>query len=169
MSLHEVLQQRTIPELENGQVRRIAGLPPNVGPLNHKHLEIAKNNLDQDFAVVGLTERFDETVELLCVHLDWPRKGYMPWNVAPKSQVDLEIPSETWALLKERNALDMSLYDYAVERFDRQITILQPGFDRSVERNRSYNKRWYRHWHQWGVAPLRNIKRVIRRRSLLGR
>ncbi|MDG2223122.1 MAG: sulfotransferase family 2 domain-containing protein [Rubripirellula sp.] len=166
MSLHGVLEQRTIPELENGQVRRIAGLPPDVGTLNREHLELAKQNLDQDFAVVGLTERFDETVELLRIHLNWPRKGYMPWNVAPKKQAELEISSETWALLQERNSLDVSLYEYAVQRFDRQIASLQPEFGRSVEHTQHYNDRWYRHWHQWAVVPLRSIKRVIRRRKL---
>ncbi|QDT59402.1 Sulfotransferase family protein [Stieleria bergensis] len=161
MSLHDALKERAIPELENGQVRRIAGLPPNIGPLTQEHLEIAKHNLNEDFAVVGLTERFDETVELLRITFGWPRKGYMPWNVAPKTQNKSESSVATSQLIDERNKLDRSLYEYAEQRFDHQIAGLQPDFSVSVERTRQFNRNWYRHWHKWGIAPLRQIKRKM--------
>ena len=165
MSLREILEQRMMPELENGQVRRIAGLAPDIGPLNREHLEVAKRNIDQDYSVVGLTERFDETVELLRIHLHWPRKGYMPWNIAPKKIAGTKLSTEMLELIENRNKLDVHLYEYATQRFDRQIASLQPEFDISVRRTRRYNQRVYRHWHNWAARPFRNLKRALRRRQ----
>ncbi|MDG2384692.1 MAG: sulfotransferase family 2 domain-containing protein [Pirellulaceae bacterium] len=169
MSLPEILEKRAIPELENGQVRRLAGLPLNIGPLDQAHLQTAKRHMDQEYAAVGLTERFDETVELLRILLRWPRKGYMPWNVAPPRQAELEISSEARQLIEDRNAFDIDLYAHAVQRFDRQIASLQPEFDISVKRTQHYNQHWYRHWHQWAVTPVRNIKRLIASHQRAGR
>lgn len=162
MSLHDALQERAIPELENGQVRRIGGLPPHIGPLTQDHLELAKHNLDKHFAVIGFTERFDETVELLRNTLGWPRKGYMPWNVAPKTSVKPKYSAATSQLIEARNQLDKNFYEYAEQRFEHQIARLQPDFHAGVERTRKYNQNWYRHWHKWGIAPLRHIKRLIK-------
>ena len=169
MSLIEILEKRAIPELENGQVRRLAGLSPDLVPLDQEHLQTAKRNIDQEYAAVGLTERFDETVELLRILLGWPRKGYMPWNVAPARQTDATVTSEARQLIEDRNAFDIDLYAHAVKRFDHQIASLQPEFDKSVKRTQHYNQHWYRHWHQWAVRPFRNIKRIVSRHQRAGR
>src|SRR5207249_2987233 len=52
-------------ELDNGQTRYLAGaLDLPVGQCTRKHLEEAKRNLDTYCAVVGLVERFDESLLL---------------------------------------------------------------------------------------------------------
>src|SRR6185436_7498297 len=50
-------------ELDNGQVRLISGCGrrPPYGACSREFLELAKQNLRERFALVGLAERFDET------------------------------------------------------------------------------------------------------------
>ncbi|MCP4066671.1 MAG: sulfotransferase family protein, partial [Phycisphaeraceae bacterium] len=60
-TLEEILEARSLPELDNGQVRRLAGVQPDAGPTDRSHLDLAIQNVDEEFTAVGFTERFDES------------------------------------------------------------------------------------------------------------
>ena len=166
-TLEEIMEARSLPELDNGQVRRLAGVQPDAGCTKRSHLELAIRNVDEEFTAVGFTERFDESFQLFRTELGWPRRGYMPWNIAPKKDRGSSPPPDLLALIAERNAFDIELHEHATRRFDARIAELGPTFMTEVERNRRFNRNWYRHWHRFGVVPFRSAKRKavsIRRR-----
>ena len=160
-TLEEILDARSLPELDNGQVRRLAGVQPDAGPTDRSHLDLAIRNVDEEFTAIGFTERFDESFQLFRTELEWPRRGYMPWNVAPKKDRGNQTSPELLALIAARNVLDIELYDHATRRFDARIAELGPAFQAEVERNRRFNRDWYRHWHRYAVTPFRTAKRKV--------
>ena len=163
-TLEELLEARSLPEIDNGQVRRLAGIQPDAGPTDRSHLDLAIRNIDEEITAVGFTERFDESFQLFRTELGWPRRGYLPWNVAPKNDRRNQPSPE---LIAERNAYDIELYEHAKRRFDARIEELGPAFQAEVERSRRFNSGWYRHWHRFGIVPFRLTKRktaLIRRR-----
>ena len=160
-TLEEILEARSLPELDNGQVRRLAGVQPDAGPTDRSHLDLAIRNVDREITAVGFTERFDESFQLFRTELGWPRRGYMPWNVAPKKDRGSSPAPELLALIAERNALDIELHEHAARRFDARIAALGPAFEAEVERTRRFNRNWYRHWHRFEVGPFRAVKRKV--------
>lgn len=160
-TLEQLLEARTLPELDNGQVRRLAGVQPDAGPTDRSHLDLAIRNVDEEITAVGFTERFDESFQLFRHELGWPRRGYMPWNVA-RTRAHEDPPDRALhALIADRNALDLELYQHAARRFDERISKLGSAFEAEVDRNRRFNRNWYRHWHRFGVVPFRSAKRKI--------
>ena len=62
-TLREFVQERLAPELDNGQVRQLTRLRLGEGEVSEDALALAKRNLKR-FAVVGTTERFDDSLRL---------------------------------------------------------------------------------------------------------
>ena len=158
-TLEEILEARSIPELDNGQVRRLAGVRPDAGPTDRSHLDLAIDHVDHQIAAVGFTERFDESFQLFRAELGWPRRGYLPWNTAPIAAREAPKPPDLLALIAERNTFDVELHAHAARRFDARIAELGAGFEAEVERARRFNSGWYRPWHRFGVVPFRAAKR----------
>jgi hypothetical protein len=78
----------------------------------------AKQRLEQ-FAVVGLTERFDESVQLLCYTFGWEVPSEIPrLNVATDSFSRGPVDDEIRRLLKEKTSLDHELYRHAQALFE---------------------------------------------------
>lgn len=81
----------------------------------------AKQNIDAHFALVGLTERFDETLLLMKHILGWQKHLYVKHNVSnnrlPKPQCSPEIID----CIRAYNQWDIELYNYAQNLFDQQI------------------------------------------------
>lgn len=92
-----------------------SSLPNNI--TDESLLRIAKSRLDQ-FAFVGITERFHESMLLLSNLFGWPPVSYIESrNRAPtRLQVD-ELSAETRDAALEILALDIELYRYAQRRF----------------------------------------------------
>jgi hypothetical protein len=80
-------------------------------------LERAKYNIQQNFALVGIMARFDETYGLMSKLFDWPIKHYLPRNVAQQRSNIKEISVQTIRLIEKFNALDMELYEHATRLF----------------------------------------------------
>lgn len=81
----------------------------------------AKNNIDR-FAVVGLTERFDETLMLMKKTLGWKTFPYYEnINVNPKRIKLTDIPKQTLRVIERHNELDCELYEYAKKRFEERV------------------------------------------------
>ena len=83
---------------------------PNIS--DKELIEIAKKHLD-DFAFVGITEKFNESVLLLCYTFDWlPIYSKMKINVAKKRLKQEDIPKKIIGIIKEKTNLDAELYNY---------------------------------------------------------
>jgi hypothetical protein len=103
----------------NKQVARICGgSSQRLGLELPVMLEIAKLRLNE-FAFVGVLDRFDEGIQLLTYTLGWdPIAEYETLNQAPRNTKKPDIDGELLALLRERNKYDIALFEYANQLFD---------------------------------------------------
>lgn len=122
-SLDDWVARCNLNEMDNGQTRRLSGSMDSVrfGECSTEMLERARHNVQQNFALVGITERFDETYGLLSKLFNWPIKRYLPMNVAQQRSSINEIPARTIRLIEKFNALDMELYEHATRLFADRI------------------------------------------------
>jgi hypothetical protein len=149
-------------EMDNSQMRAIvADTTTPYGACTQEILERAKSTVDELFSVVGIAERFDETLVMLRRVFGWSKLHYVVANVSPHRISRSTVPAETIGLIEEQNRFDIELYEHAVRRLDRQI-MAEPDFDRDLARFRRGNARY----HPWGVLSYSIPSRL---RTRLGR
>ena len=121
-ALKRLLKQHTATtrELFNLQTSMIAGdewADPE-RPADRAALERAKQNLRTHFQLVGLTEEFDLSLRLLSRSFGWKVGFYTKKNVTRRKSRIETLDTETRTLLRDANALDHELYQFARELFD---------------------------------------------------
>jgi hypothetical protein len=112
-----------LPETDNGMVRRLSGAFPEaaIGRCSRQMLERAKANLAQ-FALIGLTHRFDEFYALLASRLGLAMRTFVVSKVnAMRPRFD-QLHADTLAELEQRSALDRELYRFAEGLFLQQMS-----------------------------------------------
>jgi Galactose-3-O-sulfotransferase len=153
MSLEQFVESAADPGVDNEQTRMIAGagagevlrLSPTGGrerkeppDLDRAALEQAKRNLDR-FLVVGLTERFDESFILIRRALGWKLPMYETRNVSKGAKPP--PPSErALELIRDRNRLDLELYDHAEELLATAVHRQGWSFQREVAAFKALNQ-----------------------------
>jgi hypothetical protein len=104
----------------NAQTKMIAGLGTSYDFLADKctldTLARAKANLRDYFSLVGITERFEDTLALAKCILGWKVPYYASFNSTPR--VARVISPEMRNVIAEYNSFDVELYSYAVDIFD---------------------------------------------------
>ncbi|WP_420645708.1 sulfotransferase family 2 domain-containing protein [Candidatus Leptofilum sp.] len=111
----------------NNQTRFVAGTWLEDIPCTEETLSLAKQHIEQDFALVGLSEQFDTTLLLLKHHFNWPRLPYYhSRNVTQNRPSREQVDDETLAIIHETQAYDLALYNFAQKRFEE--TVRQLGF-----------------------------------------
>jgi hypothetical protein len=106
-------------EMDNGQTRRLAGemsLP--CGQVTPQLLERAKRNLAGRFAVVGLTERFEESLILLHRAFGWPLYRIDSRNVGSDRPPRAGVNEETLEVIRKHNRFDLELYRFGAALFE---------------------------------------------------
>jgi hypothetical protein len=118
-SLDDWVARCNLLEMDNGQTRRLSGSRDSLGfgECSAEMLERARHNVQQNFALVGITERFDETYGQMSKLFDWPIRHYQPRNVAQQRSGIKETSVRTIRLIEKFNALDMELYEHAARLF----------------------------------------------------
>jgi hypothetical protein len=84
--------------------------------------ERARSNLERHFSVVGLTERFEETLALLKVRFGWKLDQYLSFNRTPDRPPKRKLPATTVELIQQYNRWDVELYHAGVQLFEKQLT-----------------------------------------------
>jgi hypothetical protein len=150
---------------DNAQTRTISGVwqKPGFGECTQQTLETAKRHLRQHFAIVGLTERFDETLLLLRRGFRWRNVFYTRHNVTSDRPRRDELSPSTLDALVEANRLDIELYRYAAELFEGQVRQQGPSFAGEVRRFQLAN-RWVSlpMWGYWQVRKI-SVRAIVRR------
>lgn len=142
LTLEQFATQSGYRQADNGQTRRLAGLEPDFGVCYDDLLAQAKRNVAEHFVMVGLTERFDESLVLLRRALGWSLNLQYWKRLENKERPSMEsIDAGTLAVLRERNWLDMQLYAYVSELFDEQVRAAGSGFVAEAEQVRLQNSR----------------------------
>lgn len=143
---------------DNGMTRKIAGISDEI-PFQSYGKEIldkAKDNIENHFSSIGLSEYFDESIVLMQAKYEWTRPYYIKQNVTDGRKKVTEINSSTLKIIEHFNALDMELYDYIKKIFRNQIEHFGDQFDSSVKKYKSCNAKYS------GVyGTLKKIKKAI--------
>ena len=155
------------PLVRNEQARQIAGpFPDGTAEASDSTLAQAKRNIIADIPVVGLTERFDESVLVMQNVLGWAPPRYARRKVAPRQQSTV-VPLELRALIADLNSVDVQLYEWVRARFDalvKQHGVTAP----KVQAFRRENTRYLRRRNATSKAllvsnRLRGLRRSTRR------
>jgi Sulfotransferase family len=108
---------RLIPHRHNFQCRLIAGVE-NGATGDERLLEMAKEHLTESFSVVGICERFEESLMLIAKTFGWDVPFYENHKVSKnRSPVD---PSSI-EMIQEHNRLDLELYEFGKKLFDESL------------------------------------------------
>jgi hypothetical protein len=120
-TLKEYIENKLTIELNNGQTRILAGIGwgAEFGKCPASMLEQAKENLETHFTAVGVSEKFNEFLQLLNHKLGWEIPKYERQNVSENRLKLEEIDPETLAVVEKYNRLDMELYRYGNKMFKR--------------------------------------------------
>lgn len=122
----------------NRQVRLLAATDPGTEP--EAALATAKDRLRHDFAAVGLTERFEESLLLFRRRLGWTRMPfYVSRNVNTDRPSTAELPEDSVEAVRAQNQLDLALYHFARERFETAWEAMARDVEQELRRFRRWN------------------------------
>lgn len=107
----------------DAQVRRVAGV---AGRARGSMVRRAVRNLRRDFAVVGLTERFDDTLRLLEATLGWTVRPVARVNVTRDRLGPEDLSAAELAAIRDANRRDLELYEAARTMFEERVAALGP-------------------------------------------
>ncbi len=126
---------------DNGQARLLStlGAITDYGKGSAEMLESAKKNIQEHFAVVRLTEKFDATLILMQAKLNWKIPVYFKQNTTKNRPAKKDISRDTLKLIENYNELDIELYKYVQNIFEEQLN-QHPFFKRELKNLRLINR-----------------------------
>ena len=162
LSLKQLLERKEASEeLLNLQTRIIAGVEPS-GGVDRMALEQAKENLRTHFSFVGLTEEFSASLLLLARTLGWSFPFHVKRNASRKKNPWEQAGSETLAMLREANSLDLELYEFGRALFQAQLERAGESFEPELRRFQKMNF--------LGAHAYEQYENVVRRaKKIIGR
>lgn len=124
MSLKDYICSGITKELNNSQTRLLCtkAALETYEQGSKEILESAKKNLQEEFAVVGLAERFDETLILLKRKFKWNLPFYIKANTTKDRPLKNDISQETLKIIEKYNELDVELFEFVSKKFQAVIT-----------------------------------------------
>jgi len=142
MDVAEYIASGISDEMNNGQTRLISGVGASVpfGECSPELLQIAKKNITEHFAVVGLSEMFDESLLIMKDVFDWKTPYYKSRNVAKGTAPRKSLSKETLEIITRYNELDFQLYDFAEKRFAEIMADQPPSFAERLQRFKKMNR-----------------------------
>jgi hypothetical protein len=143
LSLEDYIRSERDPALHSSQVRRIAGRRRRERP-GPDALDEAKRNIEEHFAVVGLTDRFDESLLLAARRFGWRKIAYRRQNEGRARPRREDLAPDLLRILERANELDRELLEFARERLQRQLDASGMDVERELARlrRRSSLYRW---------------------------
>lgn len=122
---------RESPSGNNEQTRMISGIRSEFN-ITRKTLDMAKHHL-MEMAVVGLTEKYQETLMLLKYIAGFNIVKYRAINKGVKRPKTADVSKKTIELIKKHNWADLELYDLAKEIYDAQVAAMPPAFQKDLD------------------------------------
>jgi hypothetical protein len=127
-TLHDYAVTRASHELDNDQVRWLCArhhFDVPVGQVSRAMVDEAKWNLANAFSVVGIMERFGQSVRCMEAAFGWDRTALPDRKNVNRARPRLgEIPEDTLRAIEEINRYDLELYQFALELFEEQAVRL---------------------------------------------
>jgi len=122
---------RDSPAGNNEQTRQVSGLRSQFN-ITERTLDMAMYHLRQ-MAIVGLTERYHETLMLLKHIAGLTITRYRPVNRGVKRPKIDDVPASTVELIKQHNWADIELFKLAKEIFEKQLEKMPPKYFRDLD------------------------------------
>jgi hypothetical protein len=140
-------------ELDNGMVRRFSGVGLHAKRCPKEALDKAKGNIEKYFSLVGVQERFQDTVHLASAMFGVNFTEYHINKGVDKKNTEQKLSLKMRQRINEMNRLDNDLYQWVVDRFDKNMLnpskpIIIPGGSRT-----DYGEA--KLWHAIGSSPKR--------------
>lgn len=127
---------------DNGQTRRLAGIAqpskywvgnkPEV-ECTKETLEVAKQNLMNYFSVVGVVDRFCESLWLIKKEFGWKLPFFTKTNVTNIRPTMQELGMESLDIIMKHTEFDHELYDFARKLYERRIQQEGRAFHRELK------------------------------------
>jgi hypothetical protein len=157
MTLEDYVTSGATIEVNDDQVRLLSGIDAGWDGVTGEMLRTAKANIDQHFPVVGIAERFDESLLLFKRVLGWPQVLYpRPLNVTTDRPAREAIPRAAMQAIEKHNTLDLALYEYARGRLETALRVHGIG---------AWNRLQFRTVNRFVQRPLWESARAIRRHT----
>lgn len=141
-------------DINNGQINRLGGLPFED---ENTQLTKALKNIETYFPIVGIVEKYDESLMLMKNYYGWTWPYYVVVNKnkkKPKTIISPEIEN----LIIEKNQGDYKLYLEMNKRLDAQIYNSTDYIEKQVKRFKSLNQLFI---HQKMMALHNKIKKLF--------
>lgn len=141
------------PELDNGMVRRFSGIGLEPYPCPREALDMAKDNIEKYFSVVGVQERYEDTVQMVRATFEVNFSVFHVNKGVQKQRQGQKANLAVKRRIKEMNRMDSDLYNWIYERFDRKLAtptppVIVPGGGRT-----DFDK--VKLWRAIGNSPMR--------------
>lgn len=135
LSLEDYIRSERDPAMHNHQVRLLSGgRPDRRNRPGRGSLEKAMRNVEDHFALVGLTERFDESVVLAAHLFGWRKTAYRRQNEGRGRPRREDLAPELLMILERTNELDRELLEWARARFQQQLDVSGIDVERALAR-----------------------------------
>ena len=156
MTIYDFVQSGVNPFLINGQTQLISG---KTGEIDNPIIEseelfsLAKENIENDFLFLGITEMFDETILILKNMLGWHMPYYSIANRTKKKPNYDAVNPTIISFIKEHNQLDIKLYNITKTSLLNRIAEENDIFQDRINKFKKINKL---------LNPLFSYSRAIR-------
>jgi hypothetical protein len=137
-SLEQAMVEMSIPQLNNLCTRFLCD-DPSPDRLPESAIDEAKANLSE-FAFIGVTERFHESMALLRRTFSLDAAPYDDRHVNANRPPAEEIPEDQRALIVEYNAMDVELYELGLQLFEDALARADEGLTDEAEELRALNE-----------------------------
>jgi hypothetical protein len=149
MTLDEYLDSGIGIESQDYQVRLLSGCPEldvsrhpaggriSAPPVEPRHLELAKRNIEQHFIAAAPVEAFNSFLLMLRAMYGWKlwQILFVRHNIGNGGSAPTEpISATSRRRLEETNRYDMQLYDWVKARFAEQTREMEPELSRDLRR-----------------------------------
>lgn len=169
MSLRDYVSSAITPQLTNGQTRLISGVErvdsiTGSDPVSAGILEIALRNLRDRVDILGISERFDESLIVFKRRLGWRNTLYVRRNVARGRPSVEEVPRETIKIIEDQNEFDLELYEFAKQRVKELILEHGPPLEGELQAFKRLNRAYGTAWRMYNLPTgvFRKVKAVVR-------
>lgn len=131
-------------------------------PLPDNGLEDAKRNVDEHFSLVGLTERYDESLLLMKRAFGWEDIRYLRFNTGTNRPKKPVLPKETRQRLEQHLEIDLEFHEHVKKRFEEAIVDYGDDFSQVAEDFKKANIRYSkRHKLHIRIGPAKKLFRSI--------
>lgn len=120
--------------VNNGQTRLLGSdVLDEARPADDAMFERAIAFLDRPDVVVGVQERFDESLLVMVDAMGWGLPAFKRENVSRTRPAVEELAPETVQLIRDRNALDIALHEHARRRLEQALDAMPDREGRLAE------------------------------------